>query len=165
MRISALIIMATVLTGCQLPNLKPETPEQSQTSDAQGCYIGEPRLSGLLLREKGFLEGNEKARKKMLKESLDAEDHAQSALLQSQPGATPKELKTALTFYRKQPVNPILACPGDRYVILRQQQAQHQIRHIEKYGKLLEENAALRTQIEALTQIERDLTRSREGIR
>lgn len=165
MRISVLIIAAAALSGCQLPNLKPETTEQPQESDARGCYIGEPRHSGLLLREKAFLEGDAKARQKMLKESASAEDHAQYALLQSQPGATPAELKAALTFYRKQPVNPILACPGDRYVILRHQQTQHQIRHLEKYGKLLEENAALRTQIEALTQIERDLTRSREGIR
>lgn len=165
MRTSLLVLVAALVSGCDF-NVKDVLPasdsSDTASTEAPDCYIGKVRLSGLLVQERTYLSVDKKSRNKMLKASIKAKDYAQSALLRSQPDATIAELRLAIDDYKKQPVRPRLQCPGDRYIVLRQRQADLQLLQKQRVGKVIQENSELRTQIEALTQIEQELSRERE---
>jgi len=166
MRTVTLLLLAAVLSGCEFNQIKEQVladlDKEEPTIQLDECVIGADRLSGLLMQERSYLATTPERKESMLATSLKAKDHAQSALLLSQPDASDKDLKQAQSYYRQQPVRPSLKCPGDRYLVLRQRQTDLQLRVNTRRFSLERENRALRKQIEALTQIEREISQDRE---
>lgn len=159
MRTVSIFMLAMILSGCQLSQIKEELVNPVTPPD---CVISAERLSGLLMQERTYLVTTPQRRKTMLQQAQNAEDHPQHALLLSQPGASRAALKKAQQFYRKQSVRPSLECPGDRYLVLRQRQTDLQLQQHKRLFSLEKENRALRKQIEQLTQIEREISEDRE---
>lgn len=160
MRIGIVLLLSLITSGCQLQQQVKEifiTPEPEPD-----CFIGRDRLSGLLIQERSYLEATSTKKKTMLKNAMSVDDYAQSALLLSQPAAIADSLQKSLQQFRKQALRPSLECPGDRYLTLRYAQAKLLLKEKQQRIDLQRENAALRKQIEALTQIEQEISRDRE---
>lgn len=161
MRIGIVLLLSMLITGCefqrQLKDIYEETPDV-----ATGCNIGNERLSGLLYQERNFLSANAAKRTTMLDQAINAKDHPQTALLLSQPSATASDLRKSLQYFSKQGINPTRDCPGDRYLLLRFAQTKLMLETNQQSYLLQEENQELRKKIEALTQIEREISRDRE---
>lgn len=161
MRIGIVLLLSMLITGCefqrQLKEIYSETPNA-----VTGCHIGDERLSGLLYQERNFLSATASKRTSMLKQAVRAEDHPQTALLLSQPDASISNLQKSLQYFSQQGINPTRDCPGDRYLLLRFVQAKRMLDVIQQSGQLQKENQELRKKIEALTQIEQEISRDRE---
>lgn len=161
MRIGIVLLLSMLITGCefqrQLKEIYEETPNV-----VTGCHIGDQRLSGLLYQERDFLSAKTDKRAAMLDQAISAGDHPQTALLLSQPSASASDLKKSLQYFSKQGINPSLSCPGDRYLLLRFAQTKLMLEINQQRGQLQRENQELRKKIEALTQIEQEISRDRE---
>lgn len=161
MRIGIVLLLSTMITGCEFQRQLKEFYED--TPDAvTGCHIGDERLSGLLYQERNFLSAKASQRTTMLNQAISAEDHPQTALLLSQPSANASDLKKSLQYFSKQGINPTRDCPGDRYLLLRFAQTKLMLEIDQQRGQLQQENQELRKKIEALTQIEQEISRDRE---
>ncbi|WP_370279356.1 hypothetical protein [Pontibacterium sp.] len=161
MRIGIVLLLSMLITGCefqrQLKEIYEETPNV-----VTGCHIGDERLSGLLYQERNFLSAKASQRSTMLNQAISAGDHPQTALLLSQPSASASDLQKSLQYFSKQGINPTRDCPGDRYLLLRFTQAKLMLEINQQRGQLQQENQELRKKIEALTQIEQEISRDRE---
>ena len=161
MRIGIVLLLSMLITGCefqrQLKEIYEETPNV-----VTGCHIGDERLSGLLYQERNFLSAKASQRSTMLNQAISAGDHPQTALLLSQPSASASDLQKSLQYFSKQGINPTRDCPGDRYLLLRFAQAKLMLDLNQQRGQLQQENQELRKKIEALTQIEQEISRDRE---
>ncbi|MDI3326445.1 hypothetical protein QKW35_18860 [Pontibacterium granulatum] len=161
MRIGIVLLLSTLITGCEFQRQLKEFYED--TPDAlTGCHIGDERLSGLLYQERNFLSAKTDKRTAMIKQAILAGDHPQTALLLSQPSASASDLEKSLQYFSKQGINPTRDCPGDRYLLLRFTQTKLMLDNNQQRYQLQEENQELRKKIEALTQIEREISRDRE---
>lgn len=161
MRIGIVLLLTTLITGCefqqQLKEMYEETPNV-----VTGCHIGDARLSGLLFQERSYLTANGTLQQEMLHNAIKAKDHPQSALLLSQPKSSISDLTKSLQYYKQQGTNPSKECPGDRYLLLRHAQTKLLLQINQYSSSLRKENLELRKKIEALTQIEQEISRDRE---
>lgn len=162
MRIGIVLLLSLLTSGCQLQQQVKEIFAEPKPEPELDCFIGRERLSGLLIQEGSYLEATAQTRKTMLTQAMSADDFAQSALLLSQPASIAADLEKSLQQFRKQALRPSLECPGDRYVMLRYAQAKLLLKEKQQSVHLQRENNALRKQIEALTQIEQEISRDRE---
>lgn len=160
-RIGIVILAATLISGCELQQ-HWRTLVKEPTNTNMGCYINKGRLSGLLQQERSYLTSSNAVRKVVLQRALKAEDYPQAALLLAQPDAQAAELQQALQYFSKQGTNPSFDCPGDRYLTLRHVQTELLLDISNQQFTLEKENQELRKQIEALTQIEQEISRDRE---
>lgn len=161
MRIGIVLLLSMLITGCEFQRQLKEIYEESPNV-VTGCHIGTDRLSGLLYQERNFLSATAGKRTTMLKQAIRAKDHPQTALLLSQPDASISNLQKSLQYFGQQGINPTRDCPGDRYLLLRFVQAKRMLDVTHLHGQLQKENQELRKKIEALTQIEQEISRDRE---
>ena len=161
MRIGIVLLLSMLIAGCELQHQLKEFYEDTPNV-VTGCHIGDERLSGLLYQERNFLSAKTDKRTILLNQAIEAGDHPQTALLLSQPSASHSDLKKSLKYFSKQGINPTRDCPGDRYLLLRFAQTKLMLEINQQNDQLQQENQELRKKIEALTQIETEISRDRE---
>ncbi|GEM_PF-2667745 len=149
---SLLITLPLLLTGCQVQTLIPEssTCHMSQSALAQ---VQQTEFS--LYHQPGLKAG-------LLKEARNNRDIALQALLLSQPGATLEQLQQANRLYERLVLYPSADCPGDTYLNLRHRMARSTQTLQQEQALLRKQHQEMQAKINALTELENELTRERE---
>lgn len=154
---SLLILSILLIQGCQLQPL-----QQVKLSEPEAaCRIDNQRLYRLQQTESRFLSEPEK-RSSILQKAFKRKDPALLALLLSTPLASKDQLQQAKRHFNKLKVIPQEACPGDSYLHSRNKLATSLLWMRAKHDQLIDQNRALQIKIDALTEIESDLTKQRE---
>lgn len=159
---SALItVLGLLLGGCQFQStINPITATQS-------CRIDSDTLRTAQLLETRFLQQPQQ-RSTILQAAIRDKDRPLLALLLSTPFSSTSQLQQAKKHFAKIVLYPDEACPGDRYLALRDEQTSALLWLRAEQDKLLKENKqlsaahqALKVKIDALTEIEAELSQQR----
>jgi len=155
-----LLPFVLLLQGCQfLPEqTKPVKPE---VNEKPICRISDARLNELQDIESRFLQKPDQRSTIMVK-AIRNKDRELLALLLSTPLSSTEQLQQAKRHFAKIVLYPHSACPGDRYLDMRNHLATALLWVRAEHDNLLEENRNLQVKIDALTQIETDLSNERE---
>jgi len=149
-----------VLQGCELNTIKPQNSVTS-LSNTKSCRIPPQKLNNLQQIETDFLTKPDK-RSQIMQNAIRQKDPLLLALLLSTPLSSKEQLQQSKRYYSKLVLYPHRACPGDRYFDLRDQLTSALLWMRAEHDNLLSENRALQVKIDALTQIETDLSKDRE---
>ncbi|MEM5536434.1 hypothetical protein WNY58_08530 [Neptuniibacter pectenicola] len=156
-----IILCLLILQGCELQETKPPI-EVEPISEQKSCRIEAANLDRLQKIEKLFLENPER-RSRIMQNAIRDKDQTLLALLLSTPLSSKEQLQQAKRYYAKFVLYPDKACPGDRYFDLRDQLTSALLWMRAEQDNLLQENKTLQIKIDALTQIETDLSKDREN--
>ncbi|GAA0786931.1 hypothetical protein [Marinobacterium sediminicola] len=149
--------MMMFLAGCQLLDkvaLHP-TGDGSQT-----CDIDDAQVIEWLNFEHRYVSSTLDTKRRLL---IDAEKRQQRilhALLLSTPGQSQEQLKRALEYLSTVDLNS--SCTASQYIRLRTRQLQLQLGLLDQNQSLKQQVNELQRQVDALTDLERQITRQRE---
>ncbi len=149
-----------ILQGCELNTIKPQNSVTS-LSNKKSCRISPYTLNNLQQIETDFLT-KPGQRSQIMQSAIRQKDPLLLALLLSTPLSSKEQLQQSKRYYSKLVLYPHSACPGDRYFDLRDQLTSALLWMRAEHDNLLSENRALQVKIDALTQIETDLSNDRE---
>jgi len=147
-----------LLAGCQ-----PILPQVSGFGGEQQCLIDNDQLQVWLKYEHRFISSTLNDKQQLL---IDAEARQPTTLyplLLSTPGQSPQHVARALDILTEQPLPSADAdCNADQYLQLRMRQLQQQLNTLQQLRTLELGNQELKRQVDALTDLERQITRQRE---
>lgn len=149
-----------ILQGCEINTLKPQTGV-TNLSNKKSCRVSPDTLNNLQQIETNFLT-KPGQRSQIMQNAIRQKDPLLLALLLSTPLSSKEQLQQSKRYYSKLVLYPHSACPGDRYFDLRDQLTSALLWMRAEHDNLLAENRALQVKIDALTQIETDLSNDRE---
>ncbi|WP_286237365.1 hypothetical protein [Neptuniibacter halophilus] len=148
-------LLILFLQGCQLQPQALQTQEQS-------CKISPQRLASLQETEKRFLSQPE-ARSGIMQRAIRDKDNELLALILATPLSSTDQLQQARRHFARLDLSQAPTCPGDRYLDMRNQLTSSLMWMRAEQDNLEAANQALKLKIDALTQIESDLSRQREA--
>ena len=151
-----MVAACLLLPGCQLAT----QGTQSNTDHKGSCRLNAADLDRMQTIEGRFLSKPEQ-RSRIMQQAINSKDTALLALLLSTPLSSSEQLQQAKRHFAKLVLYPDPSCPGDRYLDLRNQLATTLMWMRAEQDNLLKENRALQVKIDALTQIETDLSKER----
>jgi hypothetical protein len=155
-----LVCSLLILPGCEFNTLKPSV-DIDNLSNTKSCRITPADLDRLQHTETKFLS-KPGQRSSIMQNAIREKDRLLLTLLLSTPLSSKEQLQQSKRYYTKLVLYPHSACPGDRYFDLRDQQTSALLWMRAEHDNLLAENRALQVTIDALTQIETDLSNDRE---
>ncbi|MBR9830293.1 MAG: hypothetical protein GYB41_16940 [Oceanospirillales bacterium] len=154
----------SLLAGCQLIERIGQTlPDVPRTAamPTPACTFDEQHLSEWLRFEHRYISSTLEDKRKLL---IDAERRQQTilhALLISTPGQSPEQLKRAHELLIQLNTGPA-SCSTSQYLYLRTRQLQLQLEQLEQLDTQTLKVDELQRQVDALTDLERQITRQRE---
>jgi len=147
-----------LLAGCQSILPLATTPATEQP-----CLIDNNQLRDWLKYEHRFISSTLNDKQQLL---IDAEARQPTTLyplLLSTPGQSPQHVARALDILAAQrSPNAGADCSADQYLQLRMRQLQQQLNTLQQLQTLELGNQELKRQVDALTDLERQITRQRE---
>ncbi len=164
--IKAIIIAASALTlsACQIQETLVET------SSVISCKMQPDKLEHWIDLENQYQNATIWQKRNLLSQARKVEDKATLALLLSQPESSEAQLKQALALFAKMDLEPTEYCLADRYLHVRYKLSrgvltlQQALNGTDQQRKaLMRERDNLVKQIDALTDIERDISNQKEG--
>ncbi len=153
---SLLLFLPLLLSGCQLQNLVPDM-ETGRT-----CHMSRSSLAQVQQTEFSLFHQPE-LKQKLFKQAKADGDIALQALLLSQPDATLEQLQQANRLYGRLVLYPSAVCPGDTYLNLRHRMAESMFTLRQEQSTLRQQHQEMQAKINALTELENELTRERES--
>ena len=157
---SPLLFGLLLLQGCELTPIKPSSTVPLIV-EQKSCRIEPTNLDRLQKVETEFLAKPEQ-RSRIMQTAIRQKDPALLALLLSTPLSSTEQLQQSKRYYAKLVLYPDKACPGDRYFDLRDQLTSALLWMRAEHDNLLVEHRILQKKIDALTQLETDLSNDRE---
>lgn len=164
MRQLLLCTLFMLLAGCQLLERAGLQPAGNSDSSIKSCDIDDAQVIEWLNYEHRYISSTLDEKRKLL---IDAEKRQQRilhALLLSTPGQSSEQLKRALEYLNT--LKASSSCSYGQYIGLRTRQLQLQL---DLQQELLEQRQTfeqqvdeLQRQVDALTDLERQITRQRE---
>ncbi|MFW1676880.1 hypothetical protein ACFVYJ_03750 [Pontibacter sp. JAM-7] len=151
-----LSLLPLLLTGCQLHTLVPATGSE------RTCSMNNSELQ-MLQQSEFSLFHQPKQKAALLKQARSDKNIALQAVLLSQPDAALEQLQQAVRLYERLVLYPSKDCPGDTYLNLRQRQAESMQQLILERQTLQQQHQEMQAKINALTELENELTRERES--
>ena len=151
-----------LLSGCQ-QTLSLPAGFTSARDVAQECHIDNDQLGEWLKYEHRFISSTLTDKQELL---IDAEARQQNTLyflLLSTPGQSAQHVARALERLAELQTQPAgIHCDADQYLQLRIRQLQQQLNTQQQLQQLELDNQELKRQVDALTDLERQITRQRE---
>ncbi len=160
MRQLLLCTLMMLLAGCQLLERSVLRPSGSSGDQTQSCDIDDAQVIEWLNYEHRYISSTLDVKRKLL---IDAESRQQiilHALLLSTPGQSPEQLKRALEYLST--LDTSSSCSSSRYIEVRSRQLQLQLDLLDQRQALEQQTEELQRQVDALTDLERQITRQRE---
>lgn len=163
-RLVPVMLLTVSLSGCQLQQTIQET------SDQLLCNIQPEQMDNWIKLEWNYRQAD--APDKQAIEALlrEQEDNIGLALLLSQPESSVNQLQQSLELYKSLEINYSALCDSERYLALREQQSTSMLTLKQTLNskdsdtrKLQQERETLQQQIDALTDIERDISIQKDG--
>lgn len=155
------------LLGCQVSTVMQSVP----SGYGPACYVGNDVLSDLLKQQQRYLGSSSSARRQQLAQAVKSNDKALEALLLTSPKASAKQFAQGSKLLASLPLYPEADCTADRYLRLHLSQLelrQQQEREIQQLDNQLQQQhaqiAELKQKIEALTDLEQEITRQRKDL-
>jgi len=162
MLLRALIALFAIsmLVGClQQTPLSPNTTPAPAMD--QGCPVDDHQLLDWLKYEHRFISSTLSDKQQLLIDAEARQPDTLYPLLLSTPGQSPQHVARALELLAdRQPADS--RCKADQYLQLRLRQLQQQLDTRQQLRQLELENQELKRQVDALTDLERQITRQRE---
>ena len=159
MRQLFICVFMYMMTGCQL--LERVGSDMHASAREQGCLIDDEQVIEWLNLEHRYISSTLDTKRKLL---VDAEQRQQTilhALLLSTPGQSAEQLERAYEFLtRIQTDDP--GCSYSRYLSVRTRQLQQQLELQQQRDAYAAQVDELQRQVDALTDLERQITRQRE---
>jgi len=156
--LSALLLLA----GCQ-PILPSGSNAESVTSMTQQCHIDNDQLLGWLKYEHRFISSTLNDKQQLLIDAEARQPKTLYPLLLSTPGQSPQHVGRAQAMLNALQLRPAgVNCRADQYLQLRLRQLQQQLNTLQQLQQLELDNQELKRQVDALTDLERQITRQRE---
>ncbi|WP_181737852.1 hypothetical protein [Marinobacterium marinum] len=149
-----------LLSGCQLLE-RPvsHTPDNSE-EQLHPCADENAQVIKWLDYEHRYISSTLDEKRKLLIEAEKRQQTTLHALLLSAPGQSPEQLKRALEYLSTLKISP--SCSAGQYVQVRTRQLQLQLNLLDQQYTLERQVDELQRQVDALTDLERQITRQRE---
>lgn len=150
----------SILAGC-LPQVV-RSPDSSPAS-ARGldCPVDDQQLLDWLKYEHRFISSTLSEKQQLLIDAEERQPNTLYPLLLSTPGQSPQHAARALELLAaRKPAD--LGCKAEQYLQLRLRQLQQQLDTRQQLRQLQLDNQELKRQVDALTDLERQITRQRE---
>ena len=160
----AVTLLAVAVSGCQLQQTLKQTGNQIV------CDIQPDMIADWTKLERHYQKASGEDKKAMLALISEQTDKVALALLLSQPENTAKQLRQSIQLFEAMEIKDSSLCDSDRYLALRHhytkgvlilQQALNSTDLERK--QLQQERNTLQQNIEALTDIERDISIQKDG--
>ena len=155
------------LLGCQVPTVLQSPP----SGYGPACYVSSDALADLLKQQQRYLGSGDSARRQQLAQVVKSNDKALEALLLTSPKASARQFAQGRKLLASLPLYPDADCTADRYLRLHLSQLelrQQQERQIQQLDNQLQQQnaqiAELKQKIEALTDLEQEITRQRKDL-
>jgi hypothetical protein len=164
-----LLIMPVLISllGCQIP----ATLQPGAQAAGPACYVSNDALTDLLRQQYQFLNSGDQARRQQLAQAINSKDKALEAMLLTSPASSAEQFSRGNTLLASLPLYPDQNCVADRYLYLQhkqygqrqkqQQQLQQQLQQLQAQDAQIIE---LKRKIEALTDLEQEITRQRKDL-
>jgi len=158
-RLPLLILSTLLLSGCKDRLLPSETEPEPVV--VQTCQFNETHLQEWLKQEYRFISSTLSDKRALL---VDAERRQQVlyALLLSSPGQSQAQLERAIELLGATALEQIEECSAEQYLAVRQRQLTLQLELLHQIDGLQMQKKELERQVNALTDLERQITRQRE---
>lgn len=162
LRALAALFAITILAGCLPQTLLPSDTASASTSGAdQDCSTDNQRLLEWLKYEHRFISSTLTEKQQLLIDAEARQPGTLYPLLLSTPGQSPQHAARALELLAtRQPSEN--GCKADLYLQLRLRQLQQLLETRQQLRQLKLDNQELKRQVDALTDLERQITRQRE---
>jgi hypothetical protein len=166
-----LLIMPVLISllGCQMPATLQPGAQAAEPEPA--CYVSNDALTDLLRQQYQYLNGSGQTRRKQLAQAVKSRDKALEAMLLTSPAASAEQFSRGNALLASLPLYPDQNCMADRYLYLQhqqygqrqqqQQQLQQQLQQLQAQDAQIIE---LKRKIEALTDLEKEITRQRKDL-
>jgi hypothetical protein len=163
------VFTVIVISGCQVQQLLPALPATDKVTDtAYSCSVGS--IEEWLMLEQQYQQSGTKGKAELLKEAKENGATAIGAILLSQPENTTAQLKRSIELFEQLELDKTPDCDAEHYLLVRHQYTQAVLTlqralntaDLER-KKLSVERDTLKQQIDALTRIENDLSRQKDG--
>ena len=150
----------SLLTGC-LPLITQSPDSHPATASGYDCPVDDGQLLDWLKYEHRFISSTLSDKQQLLIDAEARQPDTLYPLLLSTPGQSPQHAARALELLSaRQPADS--GCTAEQYLQLRLRQLQQQLDTQQQLRQLELDNQELKRQVDALTDLERQITRQRE---
>lgn len=161
MRQLLLCTFIMLLSGCQLLERTELRPAGTDTEPPDpACDIDDTQVIEWLSFEHRYISSTLEEKRKLLIDAERGQKRTLHALLLSTPGQSPEQLRRALEYLST--LDTGSSCSSSRYVAVRARQLQLQLDLLDQHKALEQRVDELQRQVDALTDLERQITRQRE---
>ncbi|BBB26644.1 hypothetical protein [Amphritea japonica] len=165
------VFTVIVISGCQFQQLLPTLPaatSEPKTDNVFSCSVGS--IEEWLMLEQKYQQAKPTGKSKLLTQAKDNHQTAIRAILLSQPDNTTAQLKRSIELFEQLELEKNPECDAEHYLLVRYQYTQAVLTlqralntaDLER-KELSVERDTLKQQIDALTRIEKDLSRQKDG--
>ncbi len=161
------VFTVIVISGCQVQQLFTAPPATDKDT-AYSCSAGS--IEEWLMLEQQYQQSGAKGKAELLKQATENNMTAIGAILLSQPENTTAQLKRSVELFELLELEDTPACNAEHYLLVRHQYTQavltlqRALNTVDLERKRLSaERDTLKQQIDALTRIENDLSRQKDG--
>ncbi|SIQ68876.1 hypothetical protein SAMN05421647_107213 [Marinobacterium stanieri] len=162
-RLPLLFIPLVLLAGCQSPLLPiKSTSEPVKTPALSHCRFDTGQLSEWIKYEHRFISSTISDRQALLGDAERRQLSALHALLLSSPGQSQAQLERATKLLASISPDPSDLCAAEQYLANRQHQLNLQLESLQQIRDLEQQKMELERQVDALTDLERQITQQRE---
>ncbi|GAA0681856.1 hypothetical protein GCM10009104_03250 [Marinobacterium maritimum] len=160
MRQLLLCTLMMLLAGCQLLERSVLRPAASDNVQTRACDIDDAQVIEWLNYEHRYISSTLEQKRKLLIDAERRQQRTLHALLLSTPGQSPEQLRRALEYLST--LGTRSSCSSSQYIEVRTRQLQLQLDLLEQRQTLEQQVDELQRQVDALTDLERQITRQRE---
>lgn len=162
LRALAALPVLLFVAGCQ-PVLPTGSGAESPFPMAKRCLIDNNQLPDWLKYEHRFISSTLNDKQQLLIDAEARQPNTLYPLLLSTPGQSPQHVARALETLTALQLQPDgVNCRADQYLQLRLRQLQQQLNTLQQLQQLELDNQELKRQVDALTDLEQQITRQRE---
>ncbi|GGO79609.1 hypothetical protein GCM10011348_14310 [Marinobacterium nitratireducens] len=162
----ALLALIAGLLGCGATATQPTADAATSPKDSgPACYVSGESLAHLLrLEHRYLLADSDEQRMRQLMEARQSRDKALEALLLISPASSAEDSRLGAELLGSLPLYPDDKCIADRYLFLHLSQVRHDLARSDELKAREDEITELKRKIEALTDLEQQITRQRKDL-
>ncbi len=160
MRQLLLCTLMMLLAGCQLLERSVLRPAHDNPDQTQHCEINNAQVIEWLNYEHRYISSTLDQKRQLLIDAERRQQRTLHALLLSTPGQSPEQLRRAFEYLNT--LDTSSPCRASQYIEVRKRQLQLQLELLDQRQMLEQQVDELQRQVDALTDLERQITRQRE---
>lgn len=162
LRLPLIVLTLALLAGCQSPRLLPSSGQPDAGAEDSSCHFDKGQLNDWIKYEHRFISSTISDKRALLVDAEQRQKTALYALLLSSPGQSQTQLERAQQMLTELPLSLLEHCRADQYLANHQRRLALQLEALQQIETLQLQKMELERQVDALTDLERQITRQRE---